>query len=300
MSDEPAVRLAWRVTEPLHAMIYFVPESRDWFAALGLDAADGYFASRAAPLGPVGPAPVVATFFNFAPWLVARALPAAWTMTTPAAVFAARLEAADAALRRGLGAAVGAPETAEAAALARSAAEAAGAYPFGRALFAATAAMPWPDEPHLVLFHAQGVLREFRGDGHVAALMTAGLTGLEAMILQIASGAGDPAFLRATRGWPDADWAAAADRLRERGLITVDTGPAPADSASAPPALTEAGRALRAGIEATTDRLAAPAYRALGDDGLARLAELTRPLSRLVVKAGMLNPANAFAASPRS
>jgi hypothetical protein len=284
MSDEPAVHRAWRVAEPLHAMIYFVPESADRFAALGLDPAAGYFAARAAPFGAVGPAPVVATFYNFAPALVARALPAAWEKTTPSGALAARLEAADAALRRGLGDAVGGPEVAEAARLARRAAEAATAFPYGRPLFAATAGTPWPQEPHLVLFHAQGVLREFRGDGHVATLMTTGLTGLEAMVLHIASGETDGDFLYATRGWRRPQWAEAAETLRDRGLI----------EGAERPTLTDAGRALRAEIEAATDRLAMPAYAALGEDGMLRLAELTRPLSRALVKAGMLNPANAL------
>jgi hypothetical protein len=317
MSEEPAVHRAWRVTEPLHAMIYFVPESVDRFAALGLDPAAGYFASRAAGFGPVGPGPVVATFYNFAPRLVARALPAAWAKTTPAAVHAARLEAADAALRRGLGDAVGGPEVAEAAGLARRAAEAAAPHSHGRPLYAATAELPWPDEPHLVLFHAQSVLREFRGDGHVATLMTSGLTGLQAMVLHIASGETDGDFLYATRGWRRPQWAEAADSLRTRGLVEqaepglvegaqrglVEGAQRGLVEGAGRPALTDAGRALRAEIEAATDRLAMPAYAALGEDGMLRLAALTRPLSRLLVKAGMLNPANAFggaATAPRS
>jgi hypothetical protein len=287
--SESAVHRAWRVTEPLHAMIYFVPESTERFAALGLDPATGYFASRAAPLGPVGPAPVIATFYSFAPRLVARALPAAWAKTTPAAVLSARLEAADAALTRGLGAAVRGPEVAEAARLARRAAEAAALVPYGRPLYAAHAELPWPDEPHLILWHAQTMLREFRGDGHVATLLTAGLTGLDAMVLHIASGETDARFLYQTRGWSRVQWADTADRLRTRGLIEGDE-----------PALTDSGRELRADVEAATDRLATPAYGVLGEDGMIRLAELTRPLSRMLVKAGMLDTANAFTTAPGS
>jgi hypothetical protein len=274
---EPAIHRAWRVTEPIHAMIWFVPETAERFAALGLDPATGYFAARGGALGRVGAEPVIATFYNFAPAAVARALPAAWERTTPAAVLAARLDAADAALRRGLGDAVGSPEVAEAAALARTAAEAATRFPYGRALFAGHSTLPWPQPPHLVLWHAQMLLREFRGDGHVAALLLAGLTGLEAMILHVASGGIDGEFLRATRGWPDEDWTAAADGLRARGLLDGES-------------LSPAGQALRAGLEATTDELARPAYGVLGEDGLTRLAELTRPLSRTLVRAGMMTP----------
>jgi hypothetical protein len=238
--------------------------------------------------GAVGAGPVIATFYNFNPDLVRRALPSAWEKATPAAVLAARMDAADAALRRGLGDAVDAPEVAEAADLARRAADSAASWAEGRPLYAAHADLPWPVEPHLRLFHAQTLLREFRGDGHVAALLTAGISGLDALILHVASGEADVRFLRPTRGWSRDQWAAAIDRLRERGLVTEGDGDGPA--------LTEAGRELRAGVEATTDRLAEPAYDVLGEDGRVRLAELTRPLSRTLVKAGMLDPAVIFKA----
>jgi hypothetical protein len=280
---EAAVHKAWRVTEPVHAMIFFAPEAADRYAALGLDQTAGYFASRGAAFGPVGPGPVVATFYNFRPGLVASALPGAWAKTTPEAVLAARLDAVDAALRRGLGDTLDGPAVAEAAALARRAAEAATDHPYGRPLFAAHAQLRWPEPAHLVLWHAQMLLREFRGDGHVAALMLAGLSGLESMILHVASGETDGGFLRESRGWSDREWADAADRLRSRGLVE---GPEPV--------LTDAGRELRAGLEETTDRLSLPAYGVLGEDGMLRLAELTRPLSRTIAKAGMLNTANAF------
>ena len=140
---ESPYRLAWRVTEPLHAMVYFVPEAAERYARFGLDAMDGYFASRGAAFGPVGPEIVSATFYNFNPARVARALPAAWAKATPEQLVAARLEAADAALTRGLGAeVVGGPDVAEAAELARAAAEVAAKPPHGRPLFAAHAALP--------------------------------------------------------------------------------------------------------------------------------------------------------------
>jgi hypothetical protein len=277
---ESPVRRAWRVTEPIHAFIYFVPEAPERYAKLGVDPRAGYFASRGAVFGATGPGPVSASFYVFNPDLVRRYLPAVWATVAPAAMLAARMDAADAALLRGLGDAVHSPEMAEAAGLARRAAESAAAWPQGRPLYAATAELPWPDEPHLQLFHAQTLLREFRGDGHVATLLTAGVSGLEAMILQVAAGPADPRFLRVTRGWRREQWAAAADGLRSRGLID-----------GAEPALTGSGRELLGGIEDATDRLTEPAYRVLGPDGTARLAELTRPMSRTLVKAGMLDPA---------
>ncbi|WP_307798319.1 SCO6745 family protein [Actinoplanes flavus] len=278
VTESPS-RLAWRVTEPLHAMVYFVPEAPERFAAFGLSPMDGYFASRGAAFGPVGPEIVAATFYNFNPARVARALPAAWAKASPEQLIQARLEAADAALTRGLGAdVVAGPEMAEAAELARTAAEAAARLPHGRPLFAAHSALPWPEAPHLVLFHAQMLLREFRGDGHVAALLANGVSGLDAIVMHAASGEVDGRFLRATRGWSREQWAEAEDDLRRSGLYGDD-------------GLTPAGVALRAHIEERTDAVAEAAYRAIGDEGCLRLASLTRPLSRTIVKAGLLNPA---------
>jgi hypothetical protein len=278
VSESPQ-RRAWRVAEPLHALIYFVPEAPQRYAALGVGPGEGYFAARAAAFGPVGAGVVAATFYNFNPEVVARALPAVWERTTPAAMLEARLAAADAALTRGLGPdTIASREVAEAAALARRAAEGAAAFPHGRPLYAAVAELPWPEQPHLVLWHAQMLLREFRGDGHVATLLTAGVSGLEAVRLHVAGGEMAERFLRVSRGWSQAAWHAATEDLRVRGLLDDDGG------------LTDAGRELRAALEATTDRLAEPAYDALGTDGCRRLAELTRPLSIAVVKAGMLDP----------
>ncbi|WP_041842433.1 SCO6745 family protein [Actinoplanes friuliensis] len=275
-------REAWRLAEPLHAMIYFVPEAQERYDALGIPVTAGYFASRGGVFGPVGPGPVVATFYNFEPGLVARALPAVWEIASPAAALAARLDAAGAALTRGLGDAVKSPEVAEAAELARRAAESATAYAEGRPLFAAHAGLDWPDEPHLKLWHAITLLREFRGDGHVAALLVAGVTGLQSIVLHAASGQANGRFLRASRGWSRERWAAEVAVLQERGLIDGEE-------------LSESGRELRARLEADTDRLAVPAYQVLGSEGCERLAELTRPFSRTLVKAGFL----AAAAPPR-
>jgi hypothetical protein len=285
---ESPFRRAWRVTEPLHAMVYFVPEAPERYAAFGIRPMDGYFASRGAAFGPVGPGIVAATFYNFNPARVARALPAVWSKASPEQLIAARLEAADAALTRGLGAeVVNGPEVAEAAALARRAAEKAATLPHGRPLFAAHAALPWPERPHLVLFHAQMLLREFRGDGHVAALLANGISGLDAIVMHEASGESPAGFLRGTRGWSAEQWAEAEDDLRRSGLLDAEGR------------LTEAGVALRAHVEDRTDQVAEVAYRAIGEDGCRRLAELTRPLSRAVVKAGLLNPKSLVTHSSR-
>ncbi len=164
----------------------------------------------------------------------------------------------------------------EAAELARRAAIEATRWPEGRPLFAGHAALDWPDDPLVALWHAQSLLREFRGDGHVAAMTAEGVDGVEALILHAATGDVPAPILKGSRQWSDDDWSAGEDRLRSRGWLDADGG------------LTEAGRAHRTWVEDRTDALAAPAYAVLGEDGCARLRELCRPWSRAIVESGGL------------
>jgi hypothetical protein len=217
---------------------------------------------------------VTATFYNFAPALVARHIPRAWTLAAPDALVPARLAAVDAALRRMLGDGVAEDaDVVEAAGLARRAAESVTVE--GRPLAAAHADLPWPDAPHLVLWHAVSILREHRGDGHIAALVAAELDGLEALVSYTATGRGFvPPFARASRGWSEQEWDAGAARLAERGLL--DAGGA----------LTDDGRALRERLEVETDRLGAGPWLALGSDGVARLGEIGGRLVAALLAAG--------------
>jgi len=270
---EPVMaRKMWRTLEPYHGLIYFAPEAEDEYAALGIIGRDGYFASRAAALGAVPAEVVIATFFNFSPVLVRRAIPSAWRSASPASIVEARLRAVDAALRRTLGEEVVGPGMTRAAELARVAAEACA--PGARVLFAAHASLSWPAEPHLVLWHAVSLLREFRGDGHLAVLIDAGLDGLGALVLHAASGEVPRAVLQSTRGWTDAEWAASASHLLQRGIVDGDGQ------------LTTAGAALREHIEARTDALAMAPWQALGDAGCDDLRGLVRPWSRAIVESG--------------
>jgi hypothetical protein len=275
MSFDPTVaRKTWRTLEPYHGMIYFVRDATERYAALGITGRSGYFASRAAPMGAVPADLVIASFFNFHPGLVRSAIPAAWDQAAPPAILAARLDAADAALRRLVPEAIGSPEVKEAAGLARQAALAATQHPEGRPLFAGHAALAWPEDDHLVLWHAITLLREFRGDGHIAAMTVEGVDGCEALVIHGATGDVPPAVLKASRAWPDDAWAAAEDRVRARGWLDGDG------------ALTDAGRQHRAGVESRTDELASPPWAPIGEDGCARLRELVRPWSRALVNSG--------------
>ncbi|QKW48488.1 SCO6745 family protein [Streptomyces buecherae] len=265
-------RRCYHALHPVHAAYYFAPEHDDAYAALGLERGPmAYLAGRAAPLGPVGPGAVMAMFYNFQPALVARHLPRAWQVVAPERVLAARLRIVDACLRRLLGPdALASREVAEAADLALRAAEGCGRP--ARPLYSANADLPVPDTPHLALWHAGTLLREHRGDGHLMALSAAGLDGLEALVTHSATGTGwKPRYLQANRGWSAADWAAARDRLRERGLLRDDGE------------LTDRGMELRRSIEAETDRLDLAPYRHLGVAGTRRLTELAGPLGKAVL-----------------
>jgi hypothetical protein len=267
-------RKMWRTLEPIHGMIYFAPEAAAAYAAAGLDdARAGYFASRAAPMGAVPASVVVATFFNFHPVLVGRAVPRCWSLASPSVMLAARLEAADAALRRMLGAAVvTSPEVVEAASLARTAASAPAPEMsvVGRPLYAGHASLPWPEEPHLVLWHAISLLREYRGDGHIAQLVVHGLSGLESLVTHAAAGDVPPNILLATRAWSQEDWRQAADDLRQKGWLEQG------DELR----FTPAGTQRRQQIEDGTDALAVAPYATLGEERCAELRTLARPWSK--------------------
>jgi hypothetical protein len=275
--DPIIARKTWRTVEPVHGMIYFVPEAAERYTALGLGVRQaGYFASRAAPLGEASAELVIATFYNFNPDYVRAAIPAAWQAASPAQLIEARFDAADAALRRLLGDAVGSDEMVAAAALARTAALSACDRLEGRPLFAAHVSLEWPDDPHLVLWHAQTLLREFRGDGHISALTADDLSGIEALIMHGGTGAVGADVLQTTRNWSDDEWTAAVDRLIDRDLLDPDG------------TLSELGTERRQWVEDRTDTLALTPYEAIGEDGCDELRRLARPFSQAIVAGGGL------------
>lgn len=263
------------VLNSLHAMVYFAPDLGAELAAYGVDDPTAvYLASRAAPWGAVGAGPVTASFNGLKYELIARHLPAVWRRVDPGTVLALRLRAVDALLRRHLGEeTVASPETAEAAQLALRAAEACGRR--GRPMYAAHADHPVPDEPHLALWHAATLLREYRGDGHVAALTTAGVLGLDALVSHTASGDGLPKeFVMERHGWTEEDWAGAERRLCDRGLMDGEGR------------LTARGARMRADLEAETDRLDRAPYEHLGAEGVARLTGLAGSFIATAAAAG--------------
>jgi hypothetical protein len=269
-----AARRMWTLFEPVHVVTYFSAEALSAFTAAGLRGFwRGYFAGRAAPLGRVGPAPVTASFFNFAPPMVARALPGVWELITPEDALAVRSAGAVVALRRLLG---GQEDRAAAAAdmLLRATD---GLDCAGRVLAAANAALPVNDdgdaggEPLARLWLAATLLREHRGDGHFAALVAAGIDGCEALALR--TGAANDAGptreqLAPLRGWTDEEWDQASARLADRGWLDADGR------------VTPEGAAARQAMEDATDRAAARPWARLGTAATGELEDLLTPIAQ--------------------
>ena len=274
-----------RAMDVLHGVSYYAPEVDQKLADAGLRPGRMcYFASRSAAMGAVSAGVTTATFYNFNPALVARHIPRAWGLASLDDILAARLRGADRALRRLLGDDVAlSPAIHEAADLARAATVELS--PQGRPLYAAHAELPWPAEPHLALWHAATLLREHRGDGHVAVLLGSGLTGLEALITHTATGRGfTVAAAKATRGWSDAEWAIGQAGLRAREILDDDGG------------LTAAGMELRNAVERATDELGAAPWITIGPEATDRLIDLGRGLSRQLLASGAFS-ADVFARS---
>jgi hypothetical protein len=261
----------WTLFEPVHAVTYFAPEGRAAFEQAGLRGFwRGYFAGRAAPLGPAGTAVVTASFFNFAPAFVARAIPAVWELITPEEALRVRLAGAEAALRVLL-----AGREDEAAAAADMLWRAIGELDFsGRVLAAANAALPVPGaespdggSPGLArLWQAATLLREHRGDGHFAALAAADIDGCQAVALRSCLDLRRE-DLQPVRGWTDEQWDGALASLVHRGWLGTDGQ------------LTSAGREAHDAVEDATDRAASRPWARLGADATAEFAAVLTPLA---------------------
>ena len=255
----------WMLFEPIHAPLYFAHQGREVLSAAGLRGFwRGYFAARAAPLGPVSAAPVIATFYTFAPSMITRAIPEVWTMASPERVLAARVEGAAAALTELL-TGVAPSQLAESVHLLEEAVAALD--PAGRVLGAANAALPPYEQPLARLWQAATTLREHRGDGHVAALVAAGIGPCEVLVLRAGIDL-KRAHLQPARGWTDEEWAAAVERLHSRGFLD-DNSRATTDGLDA-----------FAAVEAATDVAAAAPWQALGAGAVKRLTELLAPMAK--------------------
>ncbi|MFI5627128.1 hypothetical protein ACIA03_26965 [Nocardioides sp. NPDC051685] len=271
---ESNARRLWKLLEPIHAVGYFSPEPIALLKEAGYRGYwMGYFAARSAPLGAVAPEVVHAVFYNFAFSHVSRALPDAWDFAPPEVAHDARRSGSVAALRRQLGPLVDSDDVARAASLASRAAL--GAPLEGRPLYAALRSLPVAEDPLTLLWGAATLLREHRGDGHVAALLTAGIGGRESHVFHALATGLSPSVYATSRNIHEAEWSALVSGLRSRGLVTDDGR-----------SLTDAGRETKAGIESRTDELAASAYASLEPAEVEELITLLRPLTKAVIASG--------------
>jgi len=279
MSEPTFARELWRRLETIHALTYFAPESVEAAAAIGVRGFwRTYFGYRAAPLGACSAGPVVAAFFGFAPAMVERAVPAIWEFASPAALIEARWSAAASALRRL------APEEledllADEWALATLRIGAWDGDPGGRPLYAANRLLDPPGDPAAALWQLATTLREHRGDGHVAAWTAAGVAPVEVAALFVADGGTTRESLQSNRGWTDDEWRAAESSLEARGLLAGG-------------AVSEGGRALRAVVETTTDKLAEEPFGDLDAAGRSRLLDALTPIGRAIGRSSTIPASN--------
>ncbi|MDD7939082.1 MarR family transcriptional regulator [Actinomycetospora lutea] len=268
-------RRMFELLEPICLVTFFAQESNEELAALGHRTYwDGYFASRAAPLGRVPAEVVHAAFYSFADGEVARHIPSAWETVAPMTSFAAWERGSAASVRRILGDELaGSPGLVRAADLTTKAAR--GAPTAGRVMYAGWRTLPVPDDPVTRLWHSATMLREHRGDGHVAALVGAGIGGTEAHVLSaLDMGIHPPESFGRIHHLPRPRLAAVMDGLRGRGLVDAEGR------------FTDAGRATKDRIEALTDELAAPPYDALAPAERDELIAVLEPLAARLVAAG--------------
>src|SRR6201994_4376320 len=275
MITTTTARRMFELLEPICLVTFMADECNQEMTALGHQTYwDGYFAGRAAPLGR-GPAEGVhAVLYSFADGGVARASPSAWEKIPPEASLAGRIRGSAASLRRILGDELaGAPGLTRAADLTTKAATSAPME--GRVMYAGMRTLPVPSDPVARLWHSATMLREHRGDGHIAALVGARIGGTESHVLSaLDMGIHPPESFGRIHHLPKKRLAEVMDGLRERGLVDADGR------------FTEVGRETKQRIEALTDELAGQPYEALSPAELDELIAELEPITARLVATG--------------
>ena len=300
-------RSLWTLLEPIHAVTYFAPEAMSAFGEVGLRGFwRGYFAGRAAPLGAASAGTVIATFYGFEPGFVERAVPDVWGLCSPSEAIAARQRGASASLTRLISSELDETQwqqnsAARSAALLRLACDAAARDL--RPLGLANSMIRWPSEPIEQLWHATTILREHRGDGHVMALTVNDLGPCESTVLRAACSGDGIGSIKDVRGWVEADWEIAAERLVERRLVRTHAesnlqGCIEISSELSISATPE-GRDLWQEVERLTDHLAAGPLNAL-EGSTQLLEEILAPLVRALGRTGRIPFPNPIGVPPRS
>ena len=294
------IRTATKRLDTFHSASYFSPFTAAEYDGIGLSRSSQYFAARSCALGAASAELVASTFFSFNPERIAAVVPECWQVASPAEVHAAHLRG----VRALFSAFEASLEPASATALRHAAARAHGNLApviraqqvSGRPLYAAhlsafsdVLSSEAEETPFFDLWVTTTLLREFRGDGHIAALVSHGLSGLEASVLDCATGrAWRPSSARRSRGWSEDAWRAVASSLVDRGLLSDESDAS---------LLTESGMALKEDLEAATDRSVASAWSRIDDDTLEEVRQDAKLIAELVTSAGLL-PQKLFGREP--
>jgi hypothetical protein len=269
--DQSVVHDVHMAINVVHRLVYFVPEAGEEYAKFGVKGQGGYFASRSAPMGAVPPEVVIATFYNFSPLAVTSTMPGMWDAATPAEWQAARFRVVERALHR-VKVDLSADQIAEAQALIDPVVAALDHG--GKPLSAGNATIALPDDPLVALWQQLTVVREWRGDVHIAVLVTNQLGPSDCLVMQVGTGRFPLRIAQVTRRWSEDEWAAAVDRLADHRWAEKDG------------TITAAGKTERDRLEAETDRLCAPIWEPIGDAGATRLVELIMPIHAAMDAAG--------------
>ncbi len=267
-------------TTLFHAFVYFAAESAQAATDAGIGEDERYFVSRAAPLGPVSAEVVIATFYNWSPDLIVGAMKNAWTNRTPAEAQASRWRGAQAVLDATVAPVMSSTDIDEAIDIAQAAVDQLDWA--ARPLAAANAAVlddldssEFASDRLVRLWQLVTVLREWRGDAHIALLAAEPLDPAECTVVSAAlmpEGYGHR--VRQSRAWSDADWDAAMARLIERGWVDSDG------------ALTAFGTSARTEIETRTNELSAGLWTGMDDARVNRLGDLLKPGAEALRQAG--------------
>lgn len=271
MSSTPVSRVLAAALEPVTGQVYFSPECHSNYEKLGFApsrgefngvmAPDGpaYFTSRGSVMGHVPGEVVAAAFAVFNPAVVTPSVAYGWTLTDAVTICSARDDGAIAQLHRVIGETPhGATQALE---LLQRAIEP--LKPEGRPLYAGLRSLSVPDSTVGAIWRLGDMLREYRGDSHTAAWISAGFSACEIGILsELYWGLPIKSYSK-SRGWTDDDYNEAIERLERDGLLHDN-------------ALTDKGRHARDAVENATDIQCQPIVDVLGDD-VKELIGILRP-----------------------
>jgi hypothetical protein len=263
-------RVLRNVCEPIGANVYFAPEAQERYRALGLDYMTGYFCSRSASMGVLAGMTVASAFGVFNPAIVSAAVEAGWAKTDRETLLRARYEGAVASLRRLIGEPD--PKTLSRAIelLRRGLAVADHA---GHPIYSGLLSLPWPDDPMGQLWRCCDMVREHRGDSHIAVWAKALVAPIEIQLMSELQMGIPLKTYSATRGWTPQQMEDALDGMRAKGWMSGDV-------------FSPEGQGLRDRIEADTDAMETPIVEAIGAD-FDEVIDLLRPWASAIVKVGI-------------